>query len=58
MTAALVVTFTNSAVANFRSRIGSFLRQGRGLLPPALYRVRTRMGWHTTLCANVLVWWG
>ena len=29
----LVVTFTNSAVANFRARIGTFLRQERGLLP-------------------------
>ena len=40
----LVVTFTNSAVANFRSRIGTFLRQGRGLLPGVGYRVRTLHG--------------
>ncbi|MFN8445215.1 MAG: DEAD/DEAH box helicase [Caldilineaceae bacterium] len=40
----LVVTFTNSAVANFRSRIGNFLRQGRGLLPGVGYRVRTLHG--------------
>lgn len=37
----LVVTFTNSAVANFRARIGTFLRQERGLLPGVGYRVRT-----------------
>ena len=40
----LVVTFTNSAVANFRARIGSFLRQQRGLLPGVGYRVRTLHG--------------
>ncbi|HHY57783.1 MAG TPA: ATP-dependent helicase [Chloroflexi bacterium] len=40
----LVVTFTNSAVANFRARIGQFLRQERGLLPGAGYRVRTLHG--------------
>ncbi|MCS6825685.1 MAG: ATP-dependent helicase [Caldilinea sp.] len=40
----LVVTFTNSAVANFRARIGRFLRQERGLLPGVGYRVRTLHG--------------
>ncbi|MEZ4859696.1 MAG: ATP-dependent helicase [Caldilineaceae bacterium] len=40
----LVVTFTNSAVENFRSRIGAFLRQERGLLPGVGYRVRTLHG--------------
>lgn len=40
----LVVTFTNSAVENFRSRIGNFLREERGLLPGAGYRVRTLHG--------------
>jgi len=40
----LVVTFTNSAVANFRGRIGQFLRQERGLLPGVGYRVRTLHG--------------
>ena len=40
----LVVTFTNSAVTNFRARIGQFLRQERGLLPGAGYRVRTLHG--------------
>lgn len=40
----LVVTFTNSAVANFRARIGQFLRQERGLLPGVGYRVRTLHG--------------
>lgn len=40
----LVVTFTNSAVANFRARIGGFLRQERGLLPGVGYRVRTLHG--------------
>ena len=39
----LVVTFTNSAVENFRSRIGHFLRQ-RGLLAGVGYRVRTLHG--------------
>ncbi len=39
----LVVTFTNSAVANFRARIGSFLR-ARGLLAGVGYRVRTLHG--------------
>lgn len=40
----LVVTFTNSAVANFRARISQFLRQERGLLPGVGYRVRTLHG--------------
>ncbi len=40
----LVVTFTNSAVANFRARIGSFLRTEKGLLPNVGYRVRTLHG--------------
>ncbi|MFO7634310.1 MAG: ATP-dependent helicase [Caldilinea sp.] len=40
----LVVTFTNSAVANFRARIGRFLREERGLLPGVGYRVRTLHG--------------
>uniref|UniRef100_A0A7C1FFH4 DNA 3'-5' helicase n=1 Tax=Caldilinea aerophila TaxID=133453 RepID=A0A7C1FFH4_9CHLR len=40
----LVVTFTNSAVANFRARIGRFLQQERGLLPGVGYRVRTLHG--------------
>ena len=35
----LIVTFTNSAVANFRVRIGRFLRE-RGLLAGVGYRVR------------------
>ncbi|RIK40700.1 MAG: ATP-dependent helicase [Chloroflexi bacterium] len=37
----LVVTFTNSAVENFRSRIAHFLNRERGLLPGVGYRVRT-----------------
>lgn len=40
----LIVTFTNSAVANFRSRIGNFVRQEQGLLPGVGYRVRTLHG--------------
>jgi DNA helicase-2/ATP-dependent DNA helicase PcrA len=40
----LVVTFTNSAVENFRARIGRFLREERGLLPGVGYRVRTLHG--------------
>jgi len=40
----LVVTFTNSAVENFRNRIGAFLRQQQGLLPGVGYRVRTLHG--------------
>jgi len=39
----LIVTFTNSAVANFRVRIGKFLRE-RGLLAGVGYRVRTLHG--------------
>src|SRR5690606_22395296 len=35
---------TNSAVENFRGRIGRFLREGRGLLPGVGYRVRTLHG--------------
>jgi DNA helicase-2/ATP-dependent DNA helicase PcrA len=40
----LVVTFTNSAVENFRARIGRFLREDHGLLPGVGYRVRTLHG--------------
>lgn len=40
----LVVTFTNSAVENFRARINSFVRQEQGLLPGVGYRVRTLHG--------------
>jgi len=40
----LVVTFTNSAVENFRNRIGMFVRQEQGLLPGVGYRVRTLHG--------------
>jgi DNA helicase II / ATP-dependent DNA helicase PcrA len=39
----LIVTFTNSAVENFRSRIGHFVRQ-QALLPGVGYRVRTLHG--------------
>ena len=39
----LVVTFTNSAVENFRSRIAGFLRDAH-LLPGVGYRVRTLHG--------------
>jgi DNA helicase-2/ATP-dependent DNA helicase PcrA len=39
----LVVTFTNSAVGNFRARIGAFLRS-HGLLAGVGYRVRTLHG--------------
>lgn len=39
-----LVTFTNSAVENFRSRIGNLLRQRQGLLPGVGYRVRTLHG--------------
>ncbi len=39
----LIVTFTNSAVANFRSRIANFVRQ-LDLLPGVGYRVRTLHG--------------
>ncbi len=37
----LVVTFTNTAVNNFRSRIAEILNRERGLLPYVGYRVRT-----------------
>lgn len=37
----LIVTFSNSAVENFRNRIGQFLNRERGLLPNVGYRVRT-----------------
>ncbi len=40
----LIVTFTNSAVENFRQRIGKFLREEQGLLPGVGYRVRTLHG--------------
>ena len=40
----LIVTLTNSAVENFRSRIGSFLHKKLGLLPGVGYRVRTLHG--------------
>ncbi len=40
----LIVTFTNSAVDNFRRRIARFLHEGRGLLPNVGYRVRTLHG--------------
>ncbi|GIV76363.1 MAG: DNA helicase [Litorilinea sp.] len=40
----LVVTFTNSAVENFRSRIGRFVREEKGLLAGVGYRVRTLHG--------------
>ncbi|RME64100.1 MAG: ATP-dependent helicase, partial [Caldilineae bacterium] len=39
----LVVTFTNSAVENFRTRINQFMHQ-QGLLPGVGYRVRTLHG--------------
>jgi len=39
----LVVTLVNSAVDNFASRVGTFVRQ-RGLLPNIGYRVRTLHG--------------
>ncbi|MEZ4834001.1 MAG: UvrD-helicase domain-containing protein [Caldilineaceae bacterium] len=39
----LVVTFTNSAAENFRTRINAFI-QARGLLPGVGYRVRTLHG--------------
>ncbi len=40
----LIVTFTNTAVNSFRSRIADILRQERGLLPYVGYRVRTLHG--------------
>lgn len=39
----LVVTFTNSAVENFRNRINQFIQE-QGLLPGVGYRVRTLHG--------------
>ncbi len=39
----LIVTFTNTAVENFRVRINEFIRS-RGLLPGVGYRVRTLHG--------------
>lgn len=40
----LVVTFTNSAVNSFKSRIAQILQHERGLLPYTGYRVRTLHG--------------
>ena len=40
----LIVTFTNSAVENFRARIGEFVRTEQKLLPGVGYRVRTLHG--------------
>lgn len=40
----LVVTFSNSAVNNFKNRIASILQHERGLLPYTGYRVRTLHG--------------
>ncbi len=40
----LIVTFTNSAVENFRSRIARLLAEEGGLLPGVGYRVRTLHG--------------
>ncbi len=40
----LIVTFTNSAVENFRSRIATFLREQQGLIAGVGYRVRTLHG--------------
>lgn len=40
----LVVTFTNTAVNSFRSRIAGILQRERGLLPYIGYRVRTLHG--------------
>ncbi len=40
----LVVTFTNTAVNNFRNRIAEILNRERGLLPYIGYRVRTLHG--------------
>lgn len=37
----LIVTFTNTAVNSFRSKIAAILRQERGLLPYVGYQVRT-----------------
>lgn len=40
----LIVTFTNSAVNSFKSRIAQILQEERGLLPYTGYRVRTLHG--------------
>lgn len=40
----LIVTFTNSAVNSFKSRIAKILQEERGLLPYTGYRVRTLHG--------------
>ncbi|NDJ85375.1 MAG: ATP-dependent helicase [Chloroflexi bacterium] len=40
----LIVTFTNSAVNSFKSRIADILERERGLLPYTGYRVRTLHG--------------
>lgn len=40
----LIVTFTNSAVNTFRTRIAKLLQQERGMLPYVGYRVRTLHG--------------
>lgn len=40
----LIVTFTNTAVNSFRSRIAKLVNQERGLLPYLGYRVRTLHG--------------
>ncbi len=40
----LIVTFTNTAVNNFRNRIADILQRERGLLPYIGYRVRTLHG--------------
>ena len=40
----LIVTFTNSAVNSFKSRIANILQNQRGLLPYTGYRVRTLHG--------------
>lgn len=40
----LIVTFTNTAVNSFRSRIAEILQRERGLLPYIGYRVRTLHG--------------
>ncbi len=40
----LIVTFTNSAVNSFKSRIAKILEEERGLLPYTGYRVRTLHG--------------
>src|SRR4051794_7177108 len=40
----LIVTFANSAVNSFKSRIGEIIAEQRGLLPYIGYRVRTLHG--------------